>query len=174
MDYHITMTAGCSFMNTKCCLHASDISGDFAAHCIFANTALPPPRWHPTCPGQTWHGLCEGCSGEGASRPGKQTRPKSATPSPALQGREEREGVRAMAMKDRWCRRTRGCEFGWREKQEEMKLGKAVEEDDEKDRREIKEEGWENLIIKALQLREQHLKVQAINTESADADAVKG
>lgn len=59
-----------------------------------------------------------------------------------------------------------------------MKLGKVVQ-DDERDKRhergEIKEEGWENLVIKALQLREQqHLKVQAINTENADAGAVKG
>lgn len=60
-----------------------------------------------------------------------------------------------------------------REKREEMKLGKAEQEDDEKDRGEIKEK-WENLIIKTLQLREQHLKVQAINAESADAGAVKG
>ncbi len=54
---------------------------------------------------------------------------------------------------------------------------KAAQEDDKENggghRREIKEEGWENSVIKVLQQREQQLKVQAINTESADAGAVK-
>lgn len=52
---------------------------------IFDIPTVPPPRWHPTFPGQTWPGWCAGCSGEGASRPGTRTHPESATPSLALQ-----------------------------------------------------------------------------------------
>lgn len=75
-------------------------------------STLPPPRWHPMCPGQTWPDWCEGCCGGGASRPGKQTHPESATPNLALKeregdkGRTERRVELEKAVARRWTAKT--------------------------------------------------------------------
>ena len=110
----------------------------FCGGCL-PSLPLPQRRWHPTCPAPTWPGWCGGCSGGGASRPGKRTHPKSATPSPALQervreGGEEGEG--GIAERERWTEgrwEKRGGEKKKREREreierEEMKSGKAVQE----------------------------------------------
>lgn len=102
----------------------------------------------------------------------------------------ERAGGRGRAVKEwdkeRWHRENkrggerRGCEFGGRERERERERkgrkwnwAKWCRRMIERDRVEIKEEVWERLVIKAAQQGEQQLKVQAINTESADASAVR-